>query len=91
MSDGTVQLKVALVSPAAGFVAHVRSASDIVPSLLKSIHPHNRAVRSTPDRETGRLYVVPTSPSPSAAKADTPSSLAGIAVPFVTASAFVVP
>ena len=81
----------ALVAPVVGFEAHVRSASDIVPSRLKSIHPHNRAVRSTPDKETGRLYVVPASPSPIAGTDEIPSSFTGIADPYETASAFVVP
>ena len=91
MSDGTVQFKVALVAPAAGFVAHVRSARDIVPSLLKSIHPHNRAVRSTPDNATVKLYGWPASVTLSAPKDATPSSLAGIDDPYETASALVVP
>ena len=91
MSDGTVQLNVALVAPVAGSAAHVRSASDIVPSLLKSIHPHNFAVRATPVIETGRLYVLPASDTVSAPNDDTPSSVAGIAAPARTASAFVVP
>ncbi|CAB4611245.1 unannotated protein [freshwater metagenome] len=78
MSAGTVQFNVALVAPAAGFVAHDRSARDSTPSLLKSIHPHSRAVRSTPDNETGTLYVLPISDTPTAAKEDTPSSLAGM-------------
>ena len=91
ISAGTVQLNVALVAPVVGFVAHVRSASDITPSRLKSIQPHNRAVRSTPTIETGRLYVLPISATPSAPKDDTPSSVAGIAAPALTASALVVP
>ena len=91
MSDGTVQSKVALVAPATGFVAHVRSASDIVPSLLKSIQPHKRAVLSTPDKATVKLYGWPASVTLSAPNDEIPSSLAGIVEPKETASAFVVP
>ena len=73
-----VHVNVAVVAPAAGFVAHDRSARDSTPSRLKSIHPQSRAVRSTPESETGMLYVAPISDTPNEVKEDTPSSLVGI-------------
>ena len=78
---GIVHVNVAVVASAAGFVAHDRSARDSTPSRLKSIHPHSRAVRSTPDSETGMLYEVPMSDTPNDGKEDTPSSLVGIEDP----------
>ena len=91
MFAGTVQLKLPDVAPTVGFAAHARSGYDIAPSRLKSIHPHKKAVSSTFDSATVTLYVLPTLATLKLFQDATPSSVAGIAAPAATASAFVVP
>ena len=94
-SAGTVQVKVAVVAPTVGSVAHVRSLYAKNSSRLKSIHPHKFAVRSTPARATVVLYVDPALPKlivGEFTQAATPSSFFALVASEVqrgTASAFV--
>ena len=90
-----VQLKVALVAPAVGSVAHARSLYANTSSRLKSIQPHKLALPTTPESETVVLYVCPATKLSvgELTHSATPSSFLALVASDVhraTASAFVV-